>query len=118
MRSASRLDTKRSRYTVKQYGYRFADIDNDITRVDIKLERVAGQEPINLKVPTPSQRDDYKLYDGLIGADYREKKGDLEYTKWREFEDKEAKEKERWLWARSGRTDAIEGPDASEIFKD
>jgi len=41
------------------------------------------------------------LYDQLIGSDYQMRNGDMEYTKWREFEEEQQKDKEQFIKARA-----------------
>ena len=93
----SRCANKNS-YVVKTWGAKLSsENDVDIYTCSVRFERVEEQEPLDLASPTPSQRDEYKLYDEMVGADYRARKGDSEYSKWREFEDRKRGEKERWL---------------------
>ncbi len=82
-------------YVVKTWSMKMSTIDIvDTYKCDIRFERVKHQMPLNLSVPKPSQRDEWKLYEEMVGSDFRARKGDLEYSRWREFEDKQRAEKE------------------------
>ncbi len=81
----------------------------DKYKCEIRFERAKDQKPLNLGVPKPSQRDEWKLYDEMVGSDFRARKGDLEYSRWREFEDKQRTEKEMWLQGPRVHKDLFEG---------
>lgn len=87
------------RYVVRQFGHKLLNEKENIYRSTLILERLGGQNSIHLinHVPWPSQVDTWNLYDEMIGDDYRSRKGDEDYTKWRQFEEEQEEEKRQFL---------------------
>lgn len=87
---------------VKEFGHKLLDEANDIYRNTITLERLPDQKSMEevLKRPKPAQLDDWILYNQLIGEDFRLRRGDRAYTKWKEFEEDQQAEKEQYVKAR------------------
>ena len=81
------------RYKVKHYGHALADAEKDIYRCVITLERLGGQTSFTeiRTIPTPSQLDDWLLYNKLMGDDIRAREGDVAYNKWKTLEDQQGK---------------------------
>ncbi len=87
------------RFVVKQFGHKLLDEAKNMFRCQLILERVSNQTPFNdvLRSPKPSQLDDWALYEKLVGDDYRKRQGDIEYSKWRDFEEEQRAEKEQFI---------------------
>ncbi|PBP24156.1 hypothetical protein BUE80_DR004906 [Diplocarpon rosae] len=96
------------RFRVKLFSHKLLDQIQNTYRYSIMLERVPGQKPFNaiLQIPTPSQLDEWVLFEELIGRNYRERHGDVAYSKWKVFEEEQRTEKEQFLKTKALR-DAI-----------
>jgi hypothetical protein len=60
------------------------DVDKDIHRMELWLNRVGGQTPMELvrRVPKPSQLDDWCLYEEYEGEMMKAKYGDTASKEW------------------------------------
>jgi hypothetical protein len=93
------LSLIRQRHAVKSYGHKLVDEDKNIYECRLILERIAGQKSIHevLHFPTPSQTDDWALYNRIEGEHIRSHRGDVAYSEWREFQDRQRREKEEYI---------------------
>jgi hypothetical protein len=89
----------RERHVVKQYGHKLVDENKNIYQCRLILERLTGQKSINevLHYPTPSQLDDWTLYNRIIGENIRARQGDVAYSEWRQFQEAQTFEKEEYI---------------------
>lgn len=71
------------RYVIRQYGTKL-DEPTNVYRLELTLERVREQTAMELlkKVPRPSQLDDWKLYENLMGNKIKLTEGDATYLEW------------------------------------
>jgi hypothetical protein len=47
-----------------------------------------------LQIPSPSQMDDWALYNRIIGDDIRQREGDVAYSTWKNWQETLEKERE------------------------
>lgn len=78
----------------------------------ITLDRLPGQYPMReiLKIPRPSQLDDWGLYEELERSVIQERDGNGKFMDWTAQEEKERAERDYWhqMWALQGRDHDIE----------
>jgi len=89
----------RCRYVIRQYGHKLVDPNQDIYKCRLVLERVTGQKSINdiIVTPTPSQLDDWALYNRIVGEHIRACQGDFAYSEWRIFLERQIVAKEEHI---------------------
>ncbi|RYP56892.1 hypothetical protein DL771_011534 [Monosporascus sp. 5C6A] len=88
-------------YIIKQYGTRL-DSKTNTHRLELTLERVADQKPIEdiTGIPKPSQLDDWKLFEKLEGGKIRLTQGEASYLEWKLSRQREMVEREEWRRSR------------------
>ncbi|RYP42971.1 hypothetical protein DL768_010149 [Monosporascus sp. mg162] len=88
-------------YIIKQYGTKF-DSKTNTHRLELTLERVADQKPIEdiTGIPEPSQLDDWKLFEKLEGDKIKLTQGEASYLEWKLSRRGEQVEREEWRRSR------------------
>ncbi|KAI0127760.1 PUA-like domain-containing protein [Xylariales sp. AK1849] len=91
-------------YIIKQYGTKLDMVTNTYT-LGLTLERVKDQKPMEVldKVPTPSQADDWKLYEKLKGDHIKRVEGGARYLDWSVQREDERHDREDWVQDRKFR---------------
>ena len=91
----------RTRYTIKQYGTKL-DLMSNMHRLELTLERVAGQKPIKevAQIPRPSQLDDWHLFEKLEGDKIKRARGDAGFLEWKLRRKHEKEDREEWKRSR------------------
>ncbi|XMA12320.1 hypothetical protein WAI453_005111 [Rhynchosporium graminicola] len=86
-------------HVIKQFGHKLLDEAKNIYRCTIALERVPGQRPLHevLKLPAPSQLDDWDLYKKMMNEDYRRCEGDAALSRRTEHEEEQRTDKEQFI---------------------
>ncbi|KAI0395316.1 PUA-like domain-containing protein [Xylariaceae sp. FL0594] len=91
-------------YTIKQYGCRRTDpaTTTNRYRLELTLQRRADQRPLEdvLRVPRPSQVDDWALYEKLEGDKVRMLLGQSGYLAWKLRQQDEGLERDEWRRAK------------------
>jgi hypothetical protein len=83
------------RYKIKNYSHVF-DIVERKHRLEVTLERLAGQEPVDAQVPRPSQIDDWHLFEKHEVEVVKQRKGDHGYNEFKLLKEEERHTRERW----------------------
>jgi len=98
------------RHVVKQFGHKLLDETKNVYRCTIMLERSTSQKPFAevLRLPRPSQVDDWNLYKKLLGEEYRTCEGETAFEKWADLEEEQQTEKEQFIKA-SALKEGIDG---------
>ncbi|RYP41187.1 hypothetical protein DL767_001191 [Monosporascus sp. MG133] len=88
-------------YIIKQYGTKL-DSKTNTHRLELTLERVADQKPIEdiTTIPKPSQLDDWKLFEKLEGDKIKLTQGEASYLEWKLSRQGEKVEREEWRRSR------------------
>ncbi|KAK7918279.1 Peptidyl-prolyl cis-trans isomerase pin4 [Apiospora marii] len=83
-------------YTIRQYGTKL-DIVSDTYRLELKLQRVLEQRPMDelKRIPKPSQLDDWALYQKLEGNEMK-RIGNAKYMEWNIQMEEERLDRESW----------------------
>lgn len=73
--------------------------------LELTIERARGQKRVEelIDIPTPSQLDEWELYNKMIGGDIRKRNGYAAFDDWEAFQAKEKRDREEWLRDRSFR---------------
>ncbi|KAH6687337.1 hypothetical protein F5X68DRAFT_231812 [Plectosphaerella plurivora] len=82
-------------YKIKNYSHVF-DIVERKHRLEVTLERLAGQEPVDPEVPRPSQMDDWHLFEKHEVEVVKQRKGDHGYNEFKLLKEEERHTRERW----------------------
>ncbi|KAH7393332.1 PUA-like domain-containing protein [Cadophora sp. MPI-SDFR-AT-0126] len=90
-------------HVVRQFGHKLLDETKNVYRCTIMLERSTSQKLLAeiLRLPKPSQLDEWRLYRKLIGEEYRKREGESAFEKWTDLEEEQQAEKEQFLKARA-----------------
>ncbi len=74
------------------------DISTNTHRLELTLERVTNQKPIEsiMDIPKPSQVDDWKLFEKLEGDKIKLTQGDSSYLEWKLRAQGEKLDREEW----------------------
>lgn len=86
----------RPRYTIRSYGYKL-NIETEVYRLELTLERVKDQQKSMMElelIPTPSELDDWQLYNRFLGEHFRSQEGDVGYSDWKIAEEEQERERE------------------------
>lgn len=83
------------RYKIKNYSHVF-DIVERKHRLEVTLERLAGQDIIDVQVPRPSQMDDWHLFEKHEVEVVKQRKGDHGYNEFKLLKEEEKHTRERW----------------------
>ncbi|KAI1378214.1 hypothetical protein F4677DRAFT_412485 [Hypoxylon crocopeplum] len=89
-------------FTIRQYGCKLDDKTN-IYRLELTLERVADQKKSQdeiKNIPSPSQLDDWNLFEKLEGDKIRLLQGETSYLEWKLRRQAEQIDREEWRRAR------------------
>jgi len=88
------------------------DLSNNIYHLQITLERVNGQAPMKeiLKIPKPSQLDDWRLYEKLEQDKIRQSTGERGAYDWRLQHEEERRDREESRRIREFRSSIGAGP--------
>ncbi|KAI3401275.1 hypothetical protein diail_11981 [Diaporthe ilicicola] len=83
------------------------DQATDTYTMRLILERTPGQTPMNeiLRIPKPSQLDDWGLYEKLRKERIKQTEGDARLTEWMIRRDKEKIERDHWRRSRAFRSE-------------
>ncbi|KAK8076442.1 YDG/SRA domain-containing protein [Apiospora phragmitis] len=83
-------------YTIRQYGTKL-DIVSDTYRLELKLQRVNEQRPLDelKRIPKPSQFDDWALYEKLEGNEMK-RIGNAKYMEWNIQREEDMLDRESW----------------------
>lgn len=86
-------------YLLRQYGQKLINEDENVYCCTLILDRVPGQKSFNdvLRVPYPSQMDDWKYYCEMVSASWTRKGKGPGYSKWFEDHEQQQKEKQEWV---------------------
>ncbi|PVH78591.1 hypothetical protein DL98DRAFT_239405 [Cadophora sp. DSE1049] len=90
-------------HVVKQFGHKLLDETKNVYRCTIMLERSTSQKPFAevLRLPKPSQLDDWELYKKLMGEEYRKREGEPAFEKWMDLEEEQQADKEQFVKSRA-----------------
>ena len=85
------------RYRIRQYGHKL-DINTEIYRLELILERLEGQLPMHdlRSIPRPSQLDDWKVYEKLEAEKLKRFARSDAYLAWRDQKEHELDRKPLW----------------------
>lgn len=85
------------------------NLDTNTHRLELTLERVAGQKPIEdvARVPKPSQLDDWYLFEKLEGDKIKQKLGEVGYLEWKLRRQQEKNDREEWKRSRLFRASSV-----------
>lgn len=84
-------------YILRRYG-QTRDERTDICHLDITLERLGGQTPMQelSRIPLPSQLDDWYQYMRMLGEDIRSREGEVAFHQWNIAQETERKKNADW----------------------
>jgi len=81
------MSADHQRHYIDTYSKRSVDFDGDLHVLTLILRRADSQKPmaeLQRFSPTPSQQDDWKLYEKILEEDYRAQNEDLQIYAMRE----------------------------------
>ncbi|RFU33886.1 hypothetical protein B7463_g2427, partial [Scytalidium lignicola] len=84
-------------YILKRYG-QTRDEGTNTCHLDITFERVKDQTSMGelMRIPLPSQRDDWRQYKRMLGEDIRSREGEIAFNQWKIVQEAEKKETADW----------------------
>jgi hypothetical protein len=89
------------RYIIRQYGEKL-DVNTEVHRLELTLERIAGQAPLEdiRKIPKPSQLDDWILFEKLEAEMIKQTRGNQGFLAWKVVREEDRIDRENWRRAR------------------
>lgn len=88
------------RYRIRQYGHKL-DVNTEVYRLELILERLHGQRPMYelRRIPRPSQLDDWKVYERLESDKLKRLARSDAFLAWRDQKEHEKDDKIIWEYA-------------------